>query len=142
MEGVKTMSIQKKYHTLSDSEWLSLLKKSIYNNQDQAFPPFIDKHLQEQFGGSSNENTLNEANEMYIYIKNLCKKFTYDSFSIDTKILDFGIGWGRILRFFLKDIKIDNLFGCDVDPDMIKFCRQYYPNKNMLTISPQGQLPF
>ena len=41
----------------------------------------------------------------------------------DTRVLDFGCGWGRILRFFLKDCCPANLQGIDVDPELVAICR-------------------
>jgi predicted RNA methylase len=44
--------------------------------------------------------------------------------SPETRILDFGCGWGRILRFFLKDVPAKNLIGVDVDPEVIEICKE------------------
>jgi SAM-dependent methyltransferase len=38
-------------------------------------------------------------------------------------IMDFGCGWGRIIRFFLKDVESSRLFGVDPVEDMITLCR-------------------
>jgi SAM-dependent methyltransferase len=38
-------------------------------------------------------------------------------------VLDFGCGWGRFIRLWMTDVPASNLFGVDVDPDMIGFCR-------------------
>src|SRR5262249_4106197 len=42
-------------------------------------------------------------------------------------ILDFGCGWGRILRFFLKDLEPTRLWGADPVEEMIDFCRTSNP---------------
>jgi ubiquinone/menaquinone biosynthesis C-methylase UbiE len=41
-----------------------------------------------------------------------------------SRVLDFGCGWGRIIRFFLKCVRSDNLIGADVNPAMIEICRE------------------
>jgi SAM-dependent methyltransferase len=51
-------------------------------------------------------------------------------------ILDFGCGWGRILRFFLKDIDPGRLWGIDVVEQNITFCRQAFKWGNFLQNSP------
>jgi SAM-dependent methyltransferase len=38
-------------------------------------------------------------------------------------IMDFGCGWGRIIRFFLKDVDPSRLFGVDPVEEMITLCR-------------------
>ncbi|MBP8250980.1 MAG: class I SAM-dependent methyltransferase, partial [Herpetosiphon sp.] len=38
-------------------------------------------------------------------------------------VLDYGCGWGRIIRFFLKDIDPNNLHGIDCMPEVIELCR-------------------
>jgi SAM-dependent methyltransferase len=38
-------------------------------------------------------------------------------------IMDFGCGWGRIIRFFLKDVDPSRLFGVDSVEEMITLCR-------------------
>ncbi len=39
-----------------------------------------------------------------------------------TSVLDFGCGWGRILRFFLRDLDPENVWGIDCVPEMIDLC--------------------
>ena len=39
-------------------------------------------------------------------------------------VLDFGCGFGRVLRFFLRDMDHRRLNGTDHDPDLIEFCRE------------------
>jgi SAM-dependent methyltransferase len=40
------------------------------------------------------------------------------------RVLDFGCGWGRITRFFLKDVEPENLVGIDIDEGAIAACRE------------------
>ena len=40
------------------------------------------------------------------------------------RVLDFGCGWGRILRFFLRDVEPGTLWGIDAREKMIDVCRQ------------------
>ena len=42
-------------------------------------------------------------------------------------VLDYGCGWGRIIRFFLKDVVEGNLWGIDCNEDLIDFCRESNP---------------
>jgi 2-polyprenyl-3-methyl-5-hydroxy-6-metoxy-1,4-benzoquinol methylase len=45
--------------------------------------------------------------------------------SPESHVLDFGCGWGRITRFFLRDVAPSNIVGADCSPTIINCCRQY-----------------
>ena len=40
------------------------------------------------------------------------------------RVLDFGCGWGRVIRFFLKDVAPENLVGIDIDERTIAAARE------------------
>jgi SAM-dependent methyltransferase len=44
-----------------------------------------------------------------------------------SRVLDFGCGWGRLTRFFLRDVEPGNLVGIDVDETAIADCRETNP---------------
>ena len=46
------------------------------------------------------------------------------------------------MRFFWKDVDSRNLYGVDVDPDVIESCRQAGVPGSLATIEPLGKLPF
>jgi trans-aconitate methyltransferase len=39
-----------------------------------------------------------------------------------SRVLDFGCGWGRVIRFFLKEVAPENLIGIDALPEAITSC--------------------
>ena len=43
------------------------------------------------------------------------------------RVLDFGCGWGRITRFFLKDLSPENIYGADVSGVGIDACQRTLP---------------
>jgi 2-polyprenyl-3-methyl-5-hydroxy-6-metoxy-1,4-benzoquinol methylase len=131
------MSLYSKYHTISDQRWLELLTgpkpaKNWLRQQakrwlqpqpyDSALPKFPDEQLQKQFVGSSRAAALREGFQFYQIIKQNCIHFSYPILPT-RKILDFGCGWGRVTRFFLKDLQSENLLGVDVDPEIIQVCK-------------------
>ncbi len=85
-------------------------------------PSMPEESLQLQFTGISGDTALEEAFSFYQFIKQSAK---HQGLSItpETRILDFGCGWGRIIRFFLKEIPAVNLYGVDCDEEIIKICR-------------------
>ena len=56
--------------------------------------------------------------EMYKPCSGSCTRRSAASFyARDSRVLDFGCGWGRVIRFFLKDVAPWNLVGVDIDPN-------------------------
>lgn len=132
-----------KFGKLSDADWLKKLNSSVHNRRVDGvtFPGFPDPSLQSQFVGSSNENALGEAYAFYIHAKGYCKALGVPLHP-QSRVLDFGVGWGRILRFFLKDVEERNLFGVDVDPDILKVCKQIGMPGVFSKVAPSGPTAF
>jgi SAM-dependent methyltransferase len=79
--------------------------------------------IQETFTGQSGDSTLREGFDAYRIFKNYYETYV-GPFGSCGAVLDFGCGWGRVLRFFLKDIEPENLFGIDHSEQMIRISRQ------------------
>jgi SAM-dependent methyltransferase len=47
-------------------------------------------------------------------------------------LLDFGTGWARIARCFLRDFDAENIIGVDVDSDLIEVSRRTFPEARFL----------
>lgn len=90
-----------------------------------ALPGFPDAEIQEMTTGQSGYETLREANHFY---EDCLEKFKgSENFSRHNKaLLDFGTGWGRILRFFLRDFQSDRLYGVDVYPELLDICKSTF----------------
>jgi SAM-dependent methyltransferase len=138
------MDVTKVFGSLSDAEWLDILKMSVKTNYINGivFPGFPSAQLQAQFVGSSFEGALNEAGKFYSDAKRLYIEQAGEQLSSLTRILDFGVGWGRIIRFFWRDVGESNLFGVDVDPDILDVCKETKVPGNFSKIQPLGYLPF
>lgn len=132
-----------KFGGLSDTDWLATLKSSICNSviDGISFPGFPDPTIQSNWVGSANEMALDDAFNFYINIKSYCENLGMP-LRLDSKILDFGVGWGRILRFFLKDTSISNLYGIDVDPVILKICEQTKVPGSLRQVGPSGPTDF
>lgn len=86
-------------------------------------PGMPDEDLQRHFTGAAGDVTLWEGFSAY----NLFKRIFEDHAGRPvkaSKILDYGCGWGRILRFFLRDVDPAMLWGVDGIPEMIAVCKQ------------------
>jgi SAM-dependent methyltransferase len=104
-------------------------------------PGFPDPAIQSQFVGSSNEQALNEAYVFYTHVKGYCTALGMP-LNQRSNVLDFGVGWGRILRFFLKDVDEGNLFGVDVDPNILEICRKTGLPGVFSQVGPTGPMNF
>lgn len=104
---------------LSDSLWLSLL----LNPKSIELPVFPSADIQSRFTGRADFLTLIQAFEFYDVIRKACSSSSKTIQSMDA-ILDFGCGWGRITRIFLRDIEPNKIYGCDCTEDAISICRE------------------
>jgi SAM-dependent methyltransferase len=109
---------------LSDDAWFGILADSITTpvQRGMTLPGFPAEATQQQFVGSAGRHSLLEAFNFYKVVKAYAETMGH-SVNTHTRIMDFGCGWGRMLRFFLKDVNAKNLFGIDVDPNIIAFCQ-------------------
>lgn len=75
--------------------------------------------MQENFTGQSGDATLREGFEAYKIFKHCYERHAGPIGSCHA-VLDFGCGWGRIIRFFLKDIEPEKLLGIDHSEEVIR----------------------
>jgi len=133
-----------KFENLSDDDWFKVLLSSVDNRSVQGvqMPRFPDEFVQSQFVGSSNVQALKEGFEFYKLVKGYAEALGMPLSKKGCRFLDFGCGWGRYLRFFCKDIQVENLFGVDIDPDILKSCDELDVPGVLTRIFPDGNLPY
>lgn len=124
-------------HALPDDDWLNVLIRSVDTPSYRGFPlpGFPAEGLQTGIVGSSNESALREGFNFYRAVKALCADHGHP-LSADTRLLDFGTGWGRYSRIFMKEIAPDNITGVDVDPSLVQVCRNTFPYCNFEVVPP------
>jgi len=83
-----------------------------------AFPP---PEVQVGFTGSSGDDTMREAFGFYRLVKSLASQHLSRPLH---SVLEFGCGWGRMLRLFTKDIDPQELWGIDCMPTAIDLCQK------------------
>ncbi len=123
--------------------WLSRLKRSVAEPVQDGliFPGFPSADIQRQFVGSAYEDALAEASVFYAFVQEGMARRTYRAAG-PGGYLDFGCGWGRIGRFFLRDFPADKMVGVDIDPDMMAFCQGANLPGSFQTIANGQPLPF
>jgi SAM-dependent methyltransferase len=113
------------FNGISDEFWFWLNTEGVRRNSmlKSILPGAPSDSVQEMFTGSTGDATLREGFEYYKNVREQYEKYKGDISSAH-KILDFGCGWGRIIRFFMKDIETSKIYGCDPVEDMIKICKE------------------
>jgi SAM-dependent methyltransferase len=111
---------------LSDEFWYWLNTEGVRRNAKlrSLLPGMPDGSIQELYTGNKGDTTLWEAFLYYRTFKEQYAKYKGDLSSAE-KILDFGCGWGRVIRFFLKDLEPSRIWGSDPVPEMIELCKQH-----------------
>ena len=109
----------KHFGHLSDEQWGEILLGTLENPKFKNinFPLYPETELQNRIHGGSGAHAVAESLSFYHFVK----ENTYKSYENTTekRFLDFGCGWGRISRPFMRDFKYSNLFG--FEPDFL-FC--------------------
>lgn len=127
------------FSTLSDKAWLGLICESYLKPNSEGLvsrlPAFPPDSLQEGTTGLYGEATLRQAFAFYCVV---CEALGHAGFvpGPSSRLLDFGVGWGRIARFFLREFPAQGIYGIDVDPDLVKVAQECFPSGNFSACSP------
>ena len=110
-------------------DWFNMVCESYSKDhckyKGQNMPRFPDENTQINTTGQAGCDTLCEA---YIFYEDCINRFegSKNFNNRDKIILDFGTGWGRVLRFFLKDFEPENMIGVDINNDLLNICRSTF----------------
>ncbi len=110
---------------LEVDEWVAFLAGLKADATLPPPPPMPKEETQAAFVGSSGLAAMKEGGEFYRLIHEVLRRSQDGAVG---RLLDFGCGWGRISRFFLRDT--DHLVGVDIDPQCIAICRAAMPDGN------------
>ncbi len=128
---------------LSDDEWLDLVLASVHASQagPVELPAFPSANIQCLTNNLSGIESLRPAGHFYTTVKAILADHG-QSLAPSHRVLDYGCGWGRIARFFLKDVQRDNLHGIDVQPVLVDACRQTINADSFHLVVAEDPLPF
>ncbi len=73
-------------------------------------------------GGAGNAN-LTDGFIIYKWIKEIYEA-SKGGLSACSNVLDFGCGWGRVIRFFLRDLEPSQIWGIDHYDKILEICKQ------------------
>jgi ubiquinone/menaquinone biosynthesis C-methylase UbiE len=129
--------------SLTDEQWQDVLVRSVDSPlvDGVRLPGFPPSEIQRQFNGEAGAPVVRRAYTLYQYIKQQAAQLGAP-IRPASRILDFGVGWGRVLRVFLKDVEPQGLFGADVSAMILQACRDTGLPATLAQIAPRGVLPF
>lgn len=106
----------------NDDAWLQTLLDSIDGHAGVPMPSFPPPEWQSQVVGSSNETAIREAWEFYLFMTRQREKYGL-TLGPKSTVLDFGCGWGRFARMFLRDVPAKNIWCADISERARNVCR-------------------
>jgi 2-polyprenyl-3-methyl-5-hydroxy-6-metoxy-1,4-benzoquinol methylase len=139
----KKIPLTELFHGASDEFWFWLFTDGYDQHAAvrELLPGMPDTQTQLNFTGRSGHAALSDAFSIYQLIKNISHQYARDV-SDAQAILDFGCGWGRIIRFFSKDLDESKIYGVDCYDEMIELCRSQNLRANFQVISPMPPMNF
>ena len=124
---------------ISQDEWFKTIcesyKKPPVLLDEQRLPAFPSDIIQSNTTGQAGVDTLREA---FVFYQDCVETFSElgKPLKPDESLLDFGVGWGRIARFFLRELPLSNIHGVDVMSEFVDICRQTFHSDNFYVTQP------
>lgn len=126
-------------------EWINLLVRSIDERviDGVEFPAFPTPEFQSQIHGHFGAHSLLEAADFYRFIRDRRLTGPDAPWSTSGYLLDFGAGWGRITRPFLRDFPLRHITGYEPSNLICSAARSCNPFVSFVSGSylPDGALP-
>jgi SAM-dependent methyltransferase len=104
----------------------------------EILPAFPSQDVQCRFTGASGDDTMREAFGFYSLVRRIARQHRQQPV---TAILEFGCGWGRMIRLFLRDVEPQNLWGIDCMPAAIEICQSTNPYCRFQLVEPLPPSP-
>lgn len=144
ISSAKNAGILQQCGQMTDEDWCDLIDRSAERKPTGGIelPGFPSDEMQRQIVGSAGAQALIEARRFYSLIRRYASKLGLKFSPEVTSVLDFGVGWGRMIRYFLKDVVAENLHGVDVAPQMVEICKNTIPDGTFALIEPAPPVHF
>lgn len=137
------VSPYKLFGGIDDETWFWLHTEAYRRSPSlrKLLPGLPDAAYQRQSVGSAGDESLRQGLDIARTFKEIYERHA-GPFSDCKGVLDFGCGWGRIMRFYLKDIEPSRLWGIDVVEKAIEFCKRDLPWCNFARNDPYPPTTF
>lgn len=115
--------------------WLNTSGRGTRAARAAEVPDLPAQELQSRYTGVHGYETLRQGYSSYLQFRALFQQFSGRPIG-EATILDFGCGWGRILRFFMRDVSRNQLHGVDQSREAIDACFASFRDCNFKLIEP------
>jgi 2-polyprenyl-3-methyl-5-hydroxy-6-metoxy-1,4-benzoquinol methylase len=113
-----------------------------YSNLKKYFPVMPPDKVQDSWTGSHGIVLMEQSLAFVNTLASGYEEITGKAIQ-NTKILDFGCGWGRIIRLLYKYVSFENIYAVDPWDQSIELCREYGVKANIaLSDYVPRELPF
>ena len=125
--------------SISDQKWLEAnLNPALPVARQLAIPDLPPEEVQLRFTGRTGQANLQQAFDFYRFVlANMPERGIGHQ-----RLLDFGGGWGRVLRFFLREFPPDQLVLADCLSDAIQCARSLHSPFTTIHNGVYPPLPF
>ena len=134
---------REQFGALSDEDWCRLLARSVTEPviDGVQFPAFPNEDMQRHIHGSFGANAVAEAGDFFRFVK--ANTYCTAPAALGKRVLDFGSGWGRTIRPFMRDFEFADLYGFEPDFRFCTLARSLNPYVAFLSdaSTPTGRLP-
>jgi SAM-dependent methyltransferase len=105
--------------------WALLLTQEYdtYPNIRALLPVVPETALQELWNGTSGAALAAQGAGFYRKLRERYSRHSERPLA-ESRVLDFGCGWGRLTRFLARDVEPGNLYGCDPVEHILDVCRR------------------
>jgi SAM-dependent methyltransferase len=112
------------FRALDDDLWAILLTQEYdtFPNIRSLLPKVPDPALQELWNGASGVVLAAQSKAYYAKLRERYNAYSDRSLR-QSRVLDFGCGWGRLIRYFARDVEPGSLYGCDPVEQVLELCR-------------------
>jgi SAM-dependent methyltransferase len=109
------------FHDVDDDFWFWLNTEGFDRHPElqRILPGLPSPALQQRWTGGTGMTILRSGFDIYRTLRDL---ITEQSGQLDGPILDFGCGYGRVIRYFMKDLPASELWGTDYTQELVDFC--------------------
>lgn len=113
------------FRSLGSDVWALLLTRQYerYPHIRALLPDLPEAALQETWNGTSGLALAAQSLAFYDRVRDLHARYGRRPLQ-DSRVLDFGCGWGRLTRFFARDLAPGALYGCDPVEAILQVCRR------------------
>jgi SAM-dependent methyltransferase len=129
------------YSRNPDEEWFSKVSGISDDGRNEPLFALPPEQLQTGTVGRAGEAALRDAFMFWQFCRQQLIAEGTGLSTRHTKVLDFGVAWGRIIRFWLRDLRPENLYGVDVEERFLSFARTQVPGPNYALTSHGPPLP-